>query len=144
MLQPAGQVIYLRSQVDDQIAIRLERVAVGLAQHGTATGCQNQSISHREPRDGQLLDVTKCRLTMQLEICRDRAADLLLDLMVTVREPPAQVAPELATNGGLTAARQSNQTDDHNEQAVPEGGAAEVDTATGKVVVKPNGEVVLM
>ena len=108
MAQAAEQLLRRGPQVH-HVAASFERLAVGLAHSGTAASGQHGAGQLAQGAEGLNLQLAESGLAMLLKIGPDRAADLALDLLVTVHKTPAQLAGQLAANSGFAAARHADQ-----------------------------------
>jgi hypothetical protein len=106
--QPARKLVRRGAQVQ-HVRARVQGIPVGWAQHGATAGGQNLPAARAELVDDVLLDVAEALLAVLREEVSDRHADPRLDLGVAVGEDQAQLAGQVAADGGLAAAGHAHQ-----------------------------------
>lgn len=93
--------------------VRAQLLAIGLAQHGAASGSEHSVGRGCEFSYHVLLDIAKACLAFALEKLADRAADALFDQKIAVDERKLQALREAPPDCRLAGAGQPDECDCH-------------------------------
>lgn len=119
---------------------RMQGVAVGGPEHGTATGGQHQALQAGEFVECVLLGVAERLFAVLCEELADGHPDPALDLVVAVDEPQPELPCQLPPDRGLATSGHADQGELQSGQGAKVTGLT-VLTGTATVVPVPLGEV---